>query len=73
MSFKVQTFRVLIASPSDLTEERQAATDAVNDWNAPARSRRGRRPAVGEMGDARNTDDGHEAAGSHQLPACGHV
>jgi hypothetical protein len=34
MSFKANTYRVLIASPSDLTEERQAATDAVNDWNA---------------------------------------
>jgi hypothetical protein len=34
MSFKSQTYRVLIASPSDLAEERQAATDAVNDWNA---------------------------------------
>ena len=34
MPFKSQTYRVLIASPSDLAEERQAATDAVNDWNA---------------------------------------
>ena len=34
MSFESQTYRVLIASPSDLAEERQAATDAVNDWNA---------------------------------------
>ena len=34
MSFKSQTYRVLIASPSDLAEERQAATEAVNDWNA---------------------------------------
>ncbi len=34
MSFKSQTYRVLIASPSDMTEERQAATEAVNDWNA---------------------------------------
>jgi len=33
MSFKAQTFRVLIASPSDLTEERRAATEAINDWN----------------------------------------
>ncbi len=33
MSFKANTYRVLIASPSDLTEERQAATDAINDWN----------------------------------------
>jgi hypothetical protein len=30
MSFKSETYRVLIASPSDLSEERQA----VNDWNA---------------------------------------
>lgn len=34
MPFEAQTYRVLIASPSDLAEERQAATDAVNDWNA---------------------------------------
>jgi hypothetical protein len=34
MSFKSQTYRVLIASPSDMVEERQAATEAVNDWNA---------------------------------------
>src|SRR5438445_8282978 len=32
--FKSETYRVLIASPSDLVEERQAATEAVNDWNA---------------------------------------
>src|SRR5437016_6253687 len=34
MSFKSETYRVLIASPSDLAEERQAATEAVHDWNA---------------------------------------
>jgi hypothetical protein len=34
MSFKAQTYRVMIASPGDLVEERQAVTDAVNDWNA---------------------------------------
>jgi hypothetical protein len=34
MSFKSETYRVLIASPSDLPEERQAATDAINEWNA---------------------------------------
>ncbi len=34
MSFRSETYRVLIASPSDLTEERQAATEAVNEWNA---------------------------------------
>src|SRR4051794_24359857 len=34
MSFKTETYRILIASPSDLSEERNAATDAVNDWNA---------------------------------------
>ncbi len=33
MPFKSETYRVLIASPSDLAEERQAASDAVNDWN----------------------------------------
>ena len=34
MPFKSETYRVLIASPSDLEEERQAATEVVNDWNA---------------------------------------
>jgi hypothetical protein len=34
MSFNSETYRVLIASPSDLQEERQAATDAINEWNA---------------------------------------
>jgi hypothetical protein len=34
MSFKSQTYHVLIASPSDLAEERGAATNAVHDWNA---------------------------------------
>ena len=34
MPFKSETYRVLIASPSDLVEERQAATDAIHEWNA---------------------------------------
>lgn len=34
MSFKTEAYRVLIASPSDLEEERQAATEAINEWNA---------------------------------------
>lgn len=34
MPFESQTYRVLIASPSDLPDERQAATDAINEWNA---------------------------------------
>jgi hypothetical protein len=34
MAFRSETYRVLIASPSDLSEERQAATEAINDWNA---------------------------------------
>jgi hypothetical protein len=34
MSFSSEAYRVLIASPSDLLEERQAATDASNEWNA---------------------------------------
>ena len=34
MPFNAETYRVLIASPSDLGDERQAATEAVNDWNA---------------------------------------
>ena len=28
-----KVYRVMIGSPSDLAEERQAATDAVNEWN----------------------------------------
>jgi hypothetical protein len=34
MSFRSETYRVLIASPSDLVEERQAATEAIQDWNS---------------------------------------
>jgi hypothetical protein len=34
MSFESKTYRVLIASPSDMAKERKAATEAVNDWNA---------------------------------------
>jgi hypothetical protein len=41
MSFRAQTYRVLIASPSDLSEERQAVTDAINDWNAEHASAEG--------------------------------
>ena len=33
MSFKAQAYRVLIASPAELADERQAATEAINDWN----------------------------------------
>lgn len=34
MSFVAQTYQVLIASPSDLAEERQVVTEAINGWNA---------------------------------------
>lgn len=34
MAFNSITYKVLIASPSDLAEEREAATGAVNEWNA---------------------------------------
>jgi hypothetical protein len=34
MAFKAEVYRVLIASPSDLMEEREVATAAINDWNA---------------------------------------
>jgi hypothetical protein len=34
MPFKAETYRVLIASPSDLAEERKVATDAINEWNS---------------------------------------
>ena len=34
MSFKSETYRILIASPSDLVDERQTATEAINDWNS---------------------------------------
>lgn len=33
MPFKSDTYRVFIASPSDLKEERLAATEAINNWN----------------------------------------
>jgi hypothetical protein len=34
MPFGSEAFRVMIASPSDMLEERQAATEAINEWNA---------------------------------------
>src|SRR5271163_3521572 len=34
MSFKAETYRILIASPSDMVEERQVATEAIDEWNA---------------------------------------
>src|SRR4051794_3146256 len=34
MPFKSEAYRVLIASPSDLQEERLAVTEAINEWNA---------------------------------------
>lgn len=34
MSFQAQTYRVMIASPSDLSEERQVVADAIGEWNA---------------------------------------
>jgi hypothetical protein len=34
LSFHSTTYRVLIASPSDMPEERQIATEVVNEWNA---------------------------------------
>lgn len=33
MSFQAETYRVIIASPGDLVEERQAATEAMSEWN----------------------------------------
>jgi hypothetical protein len=32
--FRANIYQVLIASPSDLEEERQIATDAINEWNS---------------------------------------
>ncbi len=34
MPVTAEIYRVLIASPSDLREERRVATDAINEWNA---------------------------------------
>ncbi len=34
MSFQSTTYMVLIASPSDMPDERQVATDVINEWNA---------------------------------------
>jgi hypothetical protein len=33
MSFRAVALRIMIASPSDLAEEREAVTDAINEWN----------------------------------------
>lgn len=34
MTFSATVLRVLIASPGDLSEERETATAAINAWNA---------------------------------------
>lgn len=34
MSFSATTYKVLIASPSDMAEERITATETINEWNA---------------------------------------
>jgi hypothetical protein len=34
MSANTKTYLVMIASPSDLSEERQAVTEAIHEWNA---------------------------------------
>ncbi len=34
MPFKAEIYRVFIASPSDLAEERRVATEAINEWNS---------------------------------------
>ena len=34
MTFQAEIIRVLIASPSDLAEEREIVTEAINEWNA---------------------------------------
>ena len=34
MPFKADIYRVLLASPSDLAEEREVATEAINEWNS---------------------------------------
>ncbi len=33
MAFNSRTFRILIASPSDVTEEREIAVRVIQDWN----------------------------------------
>jgi hypothetical protein len=33
VSTRAKIYRVMIASPSDLREERRAAAEAVNEWN----------------------------------------
>jgi hypothetical protein len=34
LSFSSTTYRILIASPSDMPEERQISTEVINEWNA---------------------------------------
>ena len=34
MPYQATVFRVMIASPSDVAEERQIIREVVNDWNA---------------------------------------
>ena len=50
MAFTSLTYRVLIASPSDLGEEREAATQAVSEWNAQHAAAESVVPPVGKVG-----------------------
>jgi len=34
MPYQAMAFRVLIATPGDVTEERQLIRDAISDWNS---------------------------------------
>jgi hypothetical protein len=65
MPFQAQTYRVLISSPSDLSEERAAVVAALGDWNArhsvavavnllPVMTETGARPAAGRPQQAVN-------------------
>jgi len=37
MPYQAMAFRVLIATPGDVTEERQLIRDAISDWNSSGR------------------------------------
>jgi hypothetical protein len=62
------TYRVLIASPSDLADERQAATEIVYEWNAQHATAESVVLLPVKWGDACRTAIGSSAAGRDQPP-----
>ena len=62
MRTRSKVYRVMIGSPSDLSEERSAATDAVNEWNAQHADAESRGVTTNQVGNTRNADVGSQAS-----------